>query len=326
MKSVEVVGIGAMNMDQLYYVERILADGEAPVRGFSSQPGGSAANTIYGLAKLGIRTGFIGAVGNDEIGRSLVEDLARGGVDVSQVRVKKGAKTGSALCLSDNRGRRSLYVTPGANSLLEAEDIDLEYINQAKILSLSSFVHESQFELQKRVVAQLNLSVKVSFAPGSIYTAKGMQRLAPLLNRTHLLFINRSEMRQLTGEDFATGAKRCLEQGCHIVVTTLGNAKTKLTRKASRATLVAHILSSEGEYLIESRVKQAAPIVDTTGAGDAFAAGFLYGFLKGKDLRQCGFLGDIMARFCISKRGAREGLPSLAELSQEYYVSFGQRL
>jgi len=326
MNSVEVVGIGAMNMDQLYGVERILVDGEASVKEFSFHPGGSAANTIYGMAKLGVRTAFIGALGDDEIGEALAEDFAKVGVDVSRIRVKKGAKTGSALCLSDNQGRRSLYIMPGANSLLEIEDIDLEYINQAKILCLSSFVHESQFELQKRVIAQLNRSVKISFAPGSIYTVKGIQQIAPLLNKTYLLFINRSEMRQLTGEDFAAGAKKCLEQGCHIVVTTLGNAETKLTRKTSRATLVAHILSSEGEYLIESKVKPAAPIVDTTGAGDAFAAGFLYGFLKGKDLRQCGFLGDIMARFCISKRGAREGLPSLAELSQEYYVSFGQRL
>lgn len=326
MKSIEVVGIGAMNMDQLYGVERILVDGEAPVKGFSSQPGGSAANTIYGMAKLGVRTGFIGALGDDEIGEALTEDFAKVGVDVSQIRVKKGVKTGSALCLSDNQGRRSLYIMPGANSLLEIEDIDLEYINQAKMLYLSSFVHEAQFELQKRVIAQLNPSVKISFAPGSIYTTKGMQQIAPLLDKTYLLFINRSEMKQLTGEDFATGAKKCLEQGCHIVITTLGNAKTKLTRKANRATLVAHILSREGEYLIESRIKPTEPIVDTTGAGDAFAAGFLYGFLRGKDLRQCGFLGDIMARFCISKRGAREGLPSLAELSQEYYVSFGRQL
>jgi ribokinase len=326
MKSIEVVGIGAMNMDQLYRVERILADGEASVKEFSFHPGGSAANTIYGLAKLGVRGGFTGAVGDDEIGEALVEDLARVGVDVGQIRVKKGAKTGSALCLSDNQGRRSLYVTPGANSLLEAEDIDLDYVNQAKILHLSSFVDESQFELQKRIIAQINSSVKVSFAPGSIYTAKGMQKLTPLLNKTYLLFINRSEMKQLTEEDFAAGAEKCLEQGCHIVVTTLGNAETKLTRKISRATLVAHILSREGEYLIESRLKPAEPMVDTTGAGDAFAAGFLYGFLKGKDLRQCGFLGDMMARFCISKMGAREGLPSLAELSQEYHVSFGQQL
>jgi len=248
------------------------------------------------------------------------------GVEVSQIRVKKGAKTGLALCLSDNQGRRSLYVMPGANSLLDAEDIDLEYINQAKILHLSSFLQDSQFELQKRILAQLKLSVKVSFAPGSIYTARGIQKLAPLLNKTYLLFINRSEIKQITGEDFATGAKKCLEQGCHIVVTTLGNTKSRLTRKGSRATLVGYILSSEGEYLIESRAKQAEPIVDTTGAGDAFAAGFLYGFLKGKDLQQCGFLGDIMARFSIRKIGARGGLPSLAELSQEYFTNFGQRL
>lgn len=326
MNSVEVVGIGAMNMDQLYSVERILVDGEASVKEFSLHPGGSAANTIYGLARLGVRTGFIGAVGDEEIGRMLVEDLAGGGVDVSQIRVKKGAKTGSALCLSDDQGRRSLYIMPGANSLLEAEDIYLDYVNQAKVLHLSSFVDESQFELQKRVVAQLNPSVKVSFAPGSIYTAKGMQKLTPLLNKTYLLFINRSEMKQLTGEDFASGAKKCLEQGCHIVVTTLGNAKTKLARKANRATLVAHILSREEEYLIESRTKQTEPVIDTTGAGDAFAAGFLYGFLKGKDLHQCGFLGDMMALFCISKMGARERLPSLAELSQAYHISFGQQL
>jgi ribokinase len=318
MNSIEVVGIGAMNMDQLYRVQRILVDGEAAVKGFSFYPGGSAANTIYGLAKLGVSTGFIGAVGDDEIGRTLVEDLAKVGVDVSQIKVKKGAKTGLALCLSDNQGKRSLYIMPGANSLLEAKDIDLDYVNQAKIVHLSSFVDESQFKLQKRVIAQLKPSVKVSFAPGSIYTAKGMQQLAPLLNKTYLLFINRSEMKQLTGEDFAAGAKKCLEQGCHIVVTTLGSAEAKLTRKTSRATLVAHILSGEGEYLIESRVKPAAPMVDTTGAGDAFAAGFLYGFLRGKDWQQCGFLGDMMARFCISQMGAREGLPSLAELSREY--------
>jgi ribokinase len=320
---VEVVGIGAMNMDQLYRVQRILVDGEAAVKEFSFYPGGSAANTIYGLAKLGVSTGFIGAVGDDEMGRMLVEDLAKVAVDVSQIKVKKGSKTGSALCLSDNRGKRSLYIMPGANSLLEAEDIDLEYINQAKILYLSSFVHESQFELQKQVIAQLNPSVKVSFAPGSIYTAKGMQQLAPLLNKTYLLFVNRSEMKQLTGEDFAAGAKKCLEQGCHIVVTTLGSAKTKSATKANRAALVAHILSSEGEYLIESRAKPAKPIMDTTGAGDAFAAGFLYGFLKGTDWRQCGLLGDIMARFCVSQMGAREGLPSLSELSQEYRLSYG---
>jgi len=316
-----------MNIDQLYCVERILADGEASVKEFSSQPGGSAANTIYGLARLAIRSGFIGAVGDDETGKTLVEDFARGGVDISQIKVKKGSETGSVLCLSDKQGRRSLYVLPGANSLLDEEDVDLEYINQAKVLHLSSFINDRQFELQKQIVARLSPSVKVSFSPGSIYATKGIHQLAPLLNKTYVLFLNRNEMEQLTGEDFITGAKRCLEQGCYLVVTTLGGTKTKLSEKGGqRATLACYILHDDGEYLIESKGGQEEPSVDTTGAGDAFAAGFLYGLLKGKDLPQCGFLGDIMARFSITKIGAREGLPSLAELSQKYYASFEQWL
>ena len=120
--AIKVVGMGAMNIDHLYCVERILLDGEAPVEGFELCPGGSAANTIYGLAKLGVRTGFLGIVGEDEVGGKLIKSFASVSVDTSQVRVKKGAKTGSVLCLSDKRGRRSLYVLPGANSGKDAVD------------------------------------------------------------------------------------------------------------------------------------------------------------------------------------------------------------
>jgi ribokinase len=325
MNPLEVVGMGAMNMDQLYLVERILSDGEIAVNDFASQAGGSAANTICGLAKLGVRTGFVGAVGDDEAGRKLVDDLVRCSVEVSQISVKKGA-TGSTLCLSDKRGRRAIYVMPGANSLLGAEDIDLEYISQAKIFHLSSFVHEAQFELQKRLVAQLPSGVKVSFAPGSIYAARGAEQLAPLLKRTYLLFVNRKEMGQLTGKDFAAGSRRCLEQGCHTVVTTLGNVNMRLAGRQREAVVAGHILSKDGEHFIESRAKQSQPVVDTTGAGDAFAAGFLYGVIKGKELAQCGLLAEILARFCITRVGAREGLPSLAELSEEYQTISGERL
>ena len=275
---------------------------------FNSFPGGSAANTIYGLAKLGIRTGFIGVVGDDEAGRTSVEDLQSVGVDTSQIKIKKGATSGSVFCLSDKQGQRSLYVLPGANNLLSAEDIDSDYVSQAKILHLSSFAHQQQFELQLQLLTNLNPSVKVSFAPGAIYAAKGRHQLAPLLRRTHILFLNHSELNQLTGEDLAIGAKKMVEQGCQIIVVTLGGSKG--------SEQACYILHSEGEYLVESRTG-TEKVIDTTGAGDAFAAGFLYGFLKGKDLQQCGSLGDITARFCIGKIGAREGLPSLAELSQK---------
>jgi ribokinase len=321
MAAIDVVGIGALNIDQIYRVERVLLDGEAPVDEPSTVPGGSAANTIYGLAKLGMRTGFIGAVGDDETGGILIEDFKGVGVEVSQIKFKERAKTGSVLCLSDKQGKRSLYVMPGANNLLNIEDIELDYVNQTKIIHLASFVHERQFELQKQLAAELDLSVKVSFAPGSMYASKGIRQLAPLLRRTHILFINHDELSQLTGEDYIPGAQKCLEQGCRIVVVTLGGKRERLDDiewMHQKATTVCYILHHEGEYLVESKPNQDETDVETTGAGDAFAAGFLYGFLKGKDLEQCGLLGDMMARFSITKIGAREGLPSLAELSQRY--------
>ena len=116
MTNIEVVGLGALNIDHLYTVERILSDGEAVVNETKSSPGGSAANTIYGLAKLGVNTGFTGVVGDDAEGKILLNDLQKVGVDISQIRIKPGAKTGSVLCLSDSLGKRSLYVIPGANS------------------------------------------------------------------------------------------------------------------------------------------------------------------------------------------------------------------
>lgn len=306
-----------MNMDQFYYVERLIIDGEAPVTQALSLPGGSAANTIYGLAKLGIRTGFVGAIGEDETGEKLLADLRSVGVDTSRIRTKKGARTGSVLCLSDKRGRRSLYVMPGANSLLGLDDVDLGYVNGAGILHLSSFVDEQQLEVQKQVLASLAPSVQVSFAPGEIDVARGLDSLSPLLKRTSLLFVNRNEIEQLTGVDFIAGAKQCLQLGCRIVVITLGKG-ISLPQTDRREKLICHIATESKEFDVKAPTKRKIHSAETTGAGDAFAAGFIYGFLQGKGLQECGMLGDTMASFCISQIGARTGLPSPAELTRKY--------
>ncbi|MBI4181125.1 MAG: carbohydrate kinase family protein, partial [Chloroflexi bacterium] len=128
MNNIEVVGLGALNMDHIYKVERILGDGEtvelspryegAELELLGKFPGGSAANTIYGLAKLGMKTGFVGVVGDDVEGKILLQDFEKVGVDTSQIKIKSGAKTGLAQCLSDKLNFRSIQVTPGANSLL----------------------------------------------------------------------------------------------------------------------------------------------------------------------------------------------------------------
>ncbi|MFC1933149.1 carbohydrate kinase family protein [Chloroflexota bacterium] len=321
MSNIEVVGLGALNMDCLYKVERILADGEAVVEEPILSPGGSAANTIYGLAKLGVNTGFAGIIGSDAEGKMLVQDFERIGVDTSQIRIKQKAETGSALCLSDRLNFRSIYVTPGANSLLTMDDLDSDYINQTRVLHISSFADDRQFKVLLELIDKLDPSIKISFSPGALYAVKGLKILAPILARTYVLFINQSEIRQLTGQDVPLGAKSCLEQGCHIVVVTLGQGTSWKTVMAT-----SYIRDVENEYIVEPTNKSTISTLDTTGAGDAFATGFLYGLLEGKGLRECGELGQIVAQFSITKVGAREGLPTLNELFQRYREFYNKEL
>ena len=349
-KKTRVVGFGAMNLDELYRVPSVLADDETTVEAYQAIPGGSAANTIYGLAKLGMDTAFIGAVGDDEAGEILIRDLKNVGVDVSQVKIKTAAKTGKVLGLTDRRGKRALYVEPSANSLLTKEDINLEYIQQADVIHLSSFVGEQQFELQKWLLNNITHPTKVSFAPGAIYVRRGLNALTPLLLNTDILFINQTEIEQLTSSNFRAATRFLLQQGCEIIVVTLGKGvvqrankgqlKLEFSKHSNRLSiqddssrtdvgsitelfrLASYIADASKDYLIESERGNA---VDTTGAGDAFAAGFLYGFLHGRDLEECGYLGDIVAGFSLTKVGARAGLPSVSELRQRYVQRYPTR-
>ena len=321
MSHIEVVGLGALNVDHIYQVERILEDGETVVKESASFPGGSAASTIYGLAKLGVSVGFIGAVGNDTEGKTLIQDFHEVGVNTSQIKVKPRAKTGLALCLSDELGRRSIYVLPGANNRLTTNDLDMDYINKAKWLHISSFVDDTQFKVLLELMDKLGSSTKVSFSPGALYASRGLEVLKPILARTHVLFINRSEMRQLTGDEVTNGAEICLNQGCCIVVVTLGKGALYQSTEA-----VCYIMSAQNEYLVEAAQVEPAPATETTGAGDAFATGFLYGLLNEKKLEECGHLGDIVAQFAVAKMGARQGLPTLEELTQRYQQLYNKEL
>jgi len=272
-----------------------------------------------------VGTGYTGVVGGDAEGKILLQDFQKVGVDISQIRVKPGVRTGSVLCLSDRLGRRSLYVVPGANSLLTIDDLDLAYMNQAKWLHLSSFADDRQFKVLLELVDRLASSVKLSFAPGVLHAIKELAILSPILNRTHLLFVNQREIRHLTGEDVIAGAESCLKQGCHMVVVTLGKGM-RLELGCRTVTAVCYIRDAENEYAIEPSSQDIIAEVDATGAGDAFAAGFLYGLLKGKGLNECGCLGDIVARFSLTKLGAREGFPTFTTLAQRYHELHNQQL
>ena len=323
MSKIEIIGIGALNIDNIYRVERIPEDGESLVDEVTSFPGGSAANTIYGLSKLGIDTGFVGVIADDTEGRLLIQDFDKVSVDTSHIITKTREKTGITLCLSNFSGKRSIYVMPGANNRLSLDDIDLPYINEAGFLHISSFADDRQFQLLLDLVNNIAPPVKVSFSPGELYASKGLKALAPILNKAHILFTNQNEMQALTGKDSIAGAEICLENGCHIVVVTLGKGRRLAGSKTASA--ICYIRDADNEYLIEA-VRYSKTPVETTGAGDAFACGFLYGFLNNKGLEECGQLGNIVAQFSISKMGARQGLPTLIQLSRRYKELYNRQL
>lgn len=123
-RNIEVVGLGALNIDHLYRVERILEDGESVVNETLSSPGGFAANTIYGLARLGVATGFCGIVGDDAEGRILIEDFAKDGVDTTaapsagqgQERAYPPLKSWGSITIGSVHKSYSYFLSPAFSS------------------------------------------------------------------------------------------------------------------------------------------------------------------------------------------------------------------
>ncbi|MBS7653625.1 carbohydrate kinase family protein [Candidatus Bathyarchaeota archaeon] len=297
----EVICFGALNVDKLYKVDRIAkAEEESVILDFKEAPGGSAANTAVGLARLGVKTGYIGKIAEDREGSILLKSFIDEGVDTSGIVISKGGRSGSVIGFVDQKGNRALYLDPGVNDALRFEEINLRYFEDVKFLHLTSFVGEMPFEAQKKIL-QAVPDVKVTFDPGLIYARKGLDNLKPIIERCYAILPNENEVRLLTGKNYLEGAKILLEEGAKIVAIKLGERG-------------CYVTDGRESHIIEAfKVK----VVDTTGAGDAFCAGFIYGLLKGRSLKECGILGNFVASRCLTKMGAREGLPKIIDIPSE---------
>ena len=293
----DVIGFGALNVDKIYQVPRIAKEGEETfVLDFQETPGGSAANTIVGLAKLELKTGFIGKVADDHEGQLLINDFKREDVNTDGIMVVKEGRSGVVTAYVDKKGERALYVHPSVNDSLTFEQINLEYARQARFLHLTS-VDEKPFQAQKKLIEEVS-DVKVSLDPGEIYARKGLTKLRSLIKKSFVVLPSEGELKMLTGKRWKEGAKMLVKEGAGIVAVKLGEKG-------------CYVTDGKEAHLIEPF---KVNVVDTTGAGDAFSAGFLYGLINGKDLYQCGRLGNFVASCCVTKVGARTGLPTLSDL------------
>jgi ribokinase len=302
MSRFDVVGFGALNVDKLFKVNRIAAkEEESFITGFAETCGGSAANTVVGLARLGCKVGFVGKVAGDREGKMLLEEFQKEDVDAKGVAIAKQGRSGTVMGFVDGNGERALYIDPGVNNQVEFNEKIMRYVSQTKFLHLTSFVGEESFQTQKKILDTIPEDVMVSFDPGALYARKGLAALRSIVERAYVLMPNAGELELLTGmADYRKGAEAMLEKGVKVVAVKLG---------------------SRGCYVTDGRQSHNVEafkvnVVDTTGAGDAFCAGFLYGLIKYKSLEECGRTGNFVASRCTTKMGARVGLPTAEDLAK----------
>lgn len=309
MARFDVIGFGALNVDTLLKVDKLAgAEEESFIQDYVEACGGSAANTMVGLARLGCKAGFVGKVADDHEGKLQIDCFKTEGVDTDGIiRAKKG-KSGVCLGFVDKKGARALYINSGVNDTIEFRELNPAYVSQTQFLHLSSFVGEKSFRTQKKLMSFLPDSVKISFDPGSLYAQKGFAAIEPIIQNSTVMMPNAMELELLTGQtEIPKGAAMLIGMGVEIVAVKLGSKGCYVTNGEEKKTIQQF----------------KVPVVDTTGAGDAFNAGFLYGLLHDKTLTECGRLGNFVASRCVMKMGAREGLPTKENLAS---VSIGKSL
>lgn len=304
VEKIEVAGFGALNVDKIFRVPRIAGRDEESfiLKNEGKSMGGSAANTIVGLSRLGIKTSYLGKLGDDEEGKFYLGELEKEGVETNNIIISHEGKTGEVTAFVEEEGERSMYVDPGVNDELNENEAmrAIEKMN-LEFLHLTSFVGNNPFAAQKVVVDEQG-DIRISFDPGDLYVRKGLTALKPILEKSEVVFLNEKELEGLTKEKgWKDGAKLLLRLGVSKAVIKLGDRG-------------CYIATDSEDFQVEA---YAVAAVDTTGAGDAFNAGFLYGLIKNKSLEQSGKIGNFVASKCITKYGARNGLPTLEELQEE---------
>lgn len=310
----DVVGIGNAIVDVLSQAEDALLERESLVKGSMTLidgaraealygamgparevSGGSAANTMVGLAALGGQGAFIGKVRNDQLGGIFRHDIKASGVSFETPAALDGAPTARCLIFVTEDAQRTMATFLGASVDLSPDDVDGDLIAAAKILYLEGYLWDPP-------------QAKAAFIKASELAHAAGRKVALSLSDPFCVDRHREDFRQLVAQHvdllFANEVEICsLYQ-----VDTFDEA---LQAVRSQCDVAALTRSEKGAVVVQGNavhVIDAQPIetlVDTTGAGDLFAGGFLYGYTRGKSLYDCGRLATIAAAEAISHFGAR---------------------
>jgi sugar/nucleoside kinase (ribokinase family) len=257
--------------------------------------GGSAANTVTGVASFGGKTGYIGKVADDELGARFTSEFRAAGVAFDTPPRPAPPGTARSLIAVTPDGQRSMNTYLGASTLLSPEDIDADLIRAGATLFLEGYLFDRD-EAKAAFVhaAEIARSAKrkVALTLSDVFCVERHRESFKHLVAGHvdILFANEHEILSLYEESDLGGALDAAKRACPMVI---------VTRSA-----IGSLIAAGGE-VIEVKPFPVAQVVDSTGAGDQYAAGFLYGYSRGRPLGVCGAFASMAAAEVISHMGPR---------------------
>ena len=256
--------------------------------------GGSAANTAVGLASLGAPAAFVGKVRDDELGDAFRHDIRAAGVRFDVPPAADGPGTGRSLIMVTPDAEKTMCTSLGIGDLLAPGDIDVDLVGSARAVYLEGYLcglehTDGTVEVVLAAAAAASTLVALSLSDPLWVRLHG-DDMARLLDRVQVLFANEQEACLLTATDEVDAALRDLAGRCETVVITRGAAGS--------------LVADRGDYA-ESAAAPVDRVVDTTGAGDLFAAGYLYAHLLGLPAAQAARLGGLASAEVIGHIGAR---------------------
>ena len=289
---VDCLGMGIIPLDLLFEVGRFPNPGEK-IDGLSLtiQGGGPVPNTLIGLTKFGYKTQLIAAVGNDIFGKLSIEEIKKQKVDASQIIVKGNSSAVAGGFVEQGSGRRTLVLE--RRIFVESKDLNFSKFPKPKIVHLDGRDIEATVELAKW---GKKVGAIVSFDIGSMRNDVS----SAFSYVDHLVVADSYAFPFTKTSDSASAIKMLGEYGPSTIVVTEGIKGATGYEKGK--------FHKQPAYKVKT--------IDTTGAGDAFHAGYLYGLLKGYDLAERLKWGAAVAALKCTKAGARAGIPSLNEVKK----------
>ena len=261
--------------------------------------GGSAANTVAGIASFGGRAGFIGKVRNDQLGEIFGHDIRATGVDFDVPAGTEGPPTARCLILVTPDAQRTMNTFLGISSLLAPDDVDPDLVASAEVVYCEGYiwdVPQAKEAIVKAFDQAREAGGKVSFALSDGFCVdRHRAEFNDLVDdKVDILFANEDEICSFGEVDDFDAAVDAVRGRCDVAV---------LTRSEQGSVVVT---ADDTHQVAATPVDD---VIDTTGAGDLYAAGFLYGYTQGLDLPVCGELGAAAAAEAITHLGARPEAP-----------------